>query len=45
MALNDLETAVPATCLSGATCNNHSPTFWSQLLIDKITTQYWNRWR
>ena len=29
-------------CLSGATCDNHSPTFWSQMRIDKITTQYWN---
>ena len=29
-------------CLSGATCTNHSPTFWSQLRIDSITTQYYN---
>ncbi len=29
-------------CLSGATCTNHAPTFWSQMRIDEITTQYWN---
>jgi hypothetical protein len=29
-------------CLSGASCGNHSPTFWSQMRIDEITTQYWN---
>jgi RHS repeat-associated protein len=29
-------------CLSGATCNNHAPTFWSQMRIDSITTQYYN---
>jgi RHS repeat-associated protein len=29
-------------CLSGASCSNHSPTFWSQMRIDSITTQYWN---
>jgi RHS repeat-associated protein len=29
-------------CLAGATCNNHAPTFWSQMRIDSITTQYYN---
>ncbi len=29
-------------CLSGASCANHAPTFWSQLRIDSITTQYYN---
>jgi len=29
-------------CDSGATCSNHAPTFWSQMRIDSITTQYWN---
>src|SRR5262249_46519480 len=29
-------------CLQGATCGNHAPTFWSQLRIDSITTQYYN---
>ncbi len=29
-------------CLSGASCSNHAPTFWSQLRIDSITTQVWN---
>ncbi len=36
------DTPFDQQCLSGATCNNHSPTFWSQFRIDKITTQYWN---
>ena len=29
-------------CLQGASCDNHAPTFWSQMRIDSITTQYWN---
>ncbi|HEY3902381.1 MAG TPA: RHS repeat-associated core domain-containing protein [Streptosporangiaceae bacterium] len=29
-------------CLSGATCNNHAPSFWTQMRIDSITTQYYN---
>jgi RHS repeat-associated protein len=29
-------------CLSGVTCNNHAPTFWSQMRIDSITTRYYN---
>jgi RHS repeat-associated protein len=29
-------------CDSGASCTNHSPTFWSQMRIDSITTQYYN---
>ena len=29
-------------CLSGASCSNNAPTFWSQMRIDSITTQYWN---
>jgi RHS repeat-associated protein len=29
-------------CLSGAACSNNAPTFWSQMRIDSITTQYWN---
>jgi RHS repeat-associated protein len=29
-------------CVSGASCSNHSPTLWSQMRIDSITTQYWN---
>ncbi|WP_253887992.1 polymorphic toxin-type HINT domain-containing protein [Actinokineospora diospyrosa] len=27
-------------CLSGATCNNHSPSFWSTKRLTTITTQY-----
>ncbi|MBM7776076.1 hypothetical protein JOD54_006280 [Actinokineospora baliensis] len=27
-------------CLSGATCNNHSPSFWSTKRLTSITTQY-----
>ncbi|HXS64881.1 MAG TPA: RHS repeat-associated core domain-containing protein [Streptosporangiaceae bacterium] len=41
-AANWPDTPFDQQCLSGATCNNHSPTFWSQSRIDKITTQYWN---
>lgn len=29
-------------CLAGASCDNHAPSFWSQMRIDSITTQYWN---
>ncbi|HVB43338.1 MAG TPA: hypothetical protein VNF47_11625 [Streptosporangiaceae bacterium] len=29
-------------CLAGVSCSNHAPTFWSQMRIDSITTQYWN---
>jgi RHS repeat-associated protein len=29
-------------CDSGASCSNHAPTFWSQLRVDSITTQYYN---
>ncbi len=29
-------------CAAGASCANHAPTFWSQMRIDSITTQYWN---
>jgi RHS repeat-associated protein len=29
-------------CLANATCNNHAPTFWSQMRIDSVTTQYYN---
>jgi RHS repeat-associated protein len=29
-------------CLSGATCNNHAPTFWSTKRITDIITQYSN---
>ncbi|HET9898142.1 MAG TPA: RHS repeat-associated core domain-containing protein [Streptosporangiaceae bacterium] len=36
------DTPFDQQCTSTATCNNHAPTFWSQLRIDKITTQYWN---
>jgi RHS repeat-associated protein len=41
-AANWPDTPFDQQCLQGATCNNHSPTFWSQMRIDKITTQYWN---
>ncbi len=41
-ASNWPDTPFDQQCLSGATCNNHSPTFWSQFRIDQITTQYWN---
>ncbi|AEK46022.1 RHS repeat-associated core domain-containing protein [Amycolatopsis mediterranei] len=29
-------------CDSGATCDNHSPTFWSTKRLTNITTQYYN---
>ena len=29
-------------CLQGATCDNPAPTFWSQLRVDSIATQYYN---
>ncbi len=41
-AANWPDTPFDQQCASGATCTNHGPTFWSQLRIDKITTQYWN---
>ncbi|HET9898139.1 MAG TPA: RHS repeat-associated core domain-containing protein [Streptosporangiaceae bacterium] len=41
-AANWPDTPFDQQCTSGAACNNHSPTFWSQLRIDQITTQYWN---
>jgi RHS repeat-associated protein len=37
-----LDTPEDQQCLQGATCDNHAPTFWSQLRIDAITTRYWN---
>ncbi len=41
-AANWPDTPQDQQCLSGASCTNHSPTFWSQLRIDSITTQYYN---
>jgi RHS repeat-associated protein len=41
-ASNWPDTPQDQQCLSGATCNNHSPTFWSQMRIDSITTRYYN---
>jgi RHS repeat-associated protein len=29
-------------CTSGQSCSNHAPTFWSQMRVDQISTQYWN---
>jgi RHS repeat-associated protein len=36
------DTPQDQACASGATCNNHAPTFWSQMRIDQITTQYYS---
>lgn len=33
---------VDQNCAAGATCNVHSPTFWSRKMLANITTQYWN---
>lgn len=41
-ASNWPDTPEDQQCLSGASCTNHAPTFWSQMRIDSITTQYWN---
>jgi len=41
-ATNWPDTPFDQQCLSGASCTNHSPTFWSQMRIDSVTTQYWN---
>jgi RHS repeat-associated protein len=36
------DTPQSEVCASGASCSNHSPSFWSQMRIDAITTQYYN---
>ncbi|MGH3169818.1 MAG: hypothetical protein ACRDN0_28555, partial [Trebonia sp.] len=36
------DTPVDQVCTASQTCNNHAPTFWSQMRVDSITTQYWN---
>lgn len=36
------DTPVDQQCLDGATCANHSPTFWSTKRLTDVTTQYWN---
>ena len=41
-AANWPDTPQDQQCLSGSTCDNHAPTFWSQMRIDWITTQYYN---
>ena len=38
-ASNWPDTPFDQQCLSGATCSNHSPTFWSQFRIDQIMTR------
>ncbi len=41
-AANWPDTPFDQKCDSAASCANHAPTFWSQLRIDSITTQYYN---
>lgn len=41
-AANWPDTPQDQQCLSGSACSNHAPTFWSQMRIDWITTQYYN---
>jgi RHS repeat-associated protein len=36
------DTPQDQACASGASCSNHAPTFWSQMRIDSVTTQYYN---
>jgi RHS repeat-associated protein len=41
-ASNWPDTPFDQQCASGDSCANHAPTFWSQMRIDSITTQYYN---
>src|SRR5580658_192375 len=41
-ASNWPDTPQDLQCLSGATCDTHAPSFWSQMRIDTITTKYYN---
>jgi RHS repeat-associated protein len=41
-AKNWPDTPQDQQCLSGAVCNNHSPSFWSTQRLSTITTQYAN---